>query len=121
MDRFLCCLGGFVPESGFSCWISYCRCPGDACRNESSWSPPPSASERLMCEPSLASITQSLIGQARAEEVVRRRASAAKDALIRAKQAASGDAAAGRKLNRSLALGDGGGGGGGKRGRACTQ
>ena len=89
---------------------------------------PPSASERLMYEPSLVSITQSLIGQARAEEAVRRLESAAKDARIGAEQAAQADTRfaaavaqadpiAGRKLKRALALGDGPADRGNKRGR----
>ena len=134
MDRFLCHVRGFeYNEPGFSCWISCCRCSGDACRNTSPWSPPPTALERRMCEPRMAGIMQSLIDQARAAEAERRRASLAKDARIaaawadaRAAAASAGTAAgapasavAGRSsLKRAMANG---GGGGGKRGRACAR
>ena len=131
MDRFLCHVGGFdYSEPGFSCWISCCRCPGDACRNVSPWSPPPTAIDRRMCEPSMAGIMQALIDEARSAEVERRRVSSAKDARIAAAWAdarpaaavaaagAPASAAAGRSsLKRALANGGGAHAGGGKRGR----
>ena len=137
MDRFLCNIGGFeYNEPGFSCWISCCRCSGDACRNTSPWIPPPTAIERRMCEPSMAGIMQALIDEARSVEVERRRVSSAKDARIAAAWAdarpaagsagtaagAPAAAVAGRSgLKRATADGGGAAASGVKRGRACAR
>jgi hypothetical protein len=126
LDRFLCHAGGFeYQEPGFSCWISLCRCPGDACRNVSPWSPPPTAFERSMCEPSMAGIMRSLIDEARAKEVERRQASAARAAhaawAAAARTAAIGTApTAQRNSKRALAGGGVAAGGMSKRGRPCA-